>query len=119
MKALVRIFVPSESANEKIFRGIVRRCRQATEQFLCDRFGGCTRTDGIGSWVNENAVTIHDTVVREEVVIFESYVTDFTDENRLDVHKFCVALARDLAQDVVLFTVTEVNTIRFVSQETG
>ena len=76
---------------------------------LCGVFGGCTATDGVGSWMDDNGA-----LVSEAVTVLTSFVdTDKVspDETR-ETLESCARWIQDrMNQDCVLFTIETVDSV--------
>ena len=83
----VQVFVPSTSRkSKKITKKMFRKRLKNTAGFMTRKFGGSTRTSGIGTFTSSKGAG----VIEERVGIVESYVpkSSFNSSNRKDMNNY-------------------------------
>ena len=111
MSLKVTITIPSTQKNGQPVQNRATYLDGAVRS-MCGAFGGCTATDGTGSWVDDNGKTVSETVT-----VLTSYVdTDKVSRDEADgiMDNLAHWVKDRLNQYCVLVTVEYVNSARFI-----
>ena len=94
------IYVPSESNGKNLSKELIKEVEKECLIFLCDICGGCTIYPGTGIWVNNNRE-----IVRENVLVIQSYGEIQTFEIFPKMKEFCLKMKEILEQDAIAFEI--------------
>lgn len=107
----VEIYIPSKIGEETIGQSTIRWITETVAARFNEAFGGCTITDGYGSYTHENGA-----IVTERVTIVAAFATDaaFEDYTLRRLQNLALFVGENLHQESVLYTVDGKGRLLFV-----
>ena len=106
-KESVKIYVPSTIGDREATKKEIEKYTQAIEKELCLLFGGSTRVQGFGNWVNEKS----NKLISESNNIVYSFCKKLTNEDIDKIIELCLWLKKEMRQYCIML---EVNNYSFL-----
>lgn len=95
----ITLFVPSTNATKEQTQKLTRYI--AAE--LSELFGGCTVTNGVGTWIDEK-----NELIEERVYLCTSYMSELTNDQKIKVISLARLIKSGFSQDCVSLEVNNV-----------